>query len=90
MSNLALVEKRNNEQNKAEDKERNDAVEAFQIRAVIQKDFDDHQAEENESLPAQQCGFASDPKSDQRGSVGGQRRESARCWARPESIPKPA
>src|SRR5260370_16519785 len=70
-SDLALITERNGEQNKAENEERDDAVEAFEKRAVIDEDFDDDQAERHERLPAQQYGFSFDSKSDQSGSVGG-------------------
>src|SRR4029077_10134550 len=68
---FALVEEGDDEQNHTEDGERNDAVEAIEIRAVVQKDFADNQAKEDEGLPTQQGRFLFDAQSDERGSIGG-------------------
>jgi len=49
---LFLVQKGNDQQKDAENKKGNDAIEAVEIGNVIEKDFRDGEAEQDECLPA--------------------------------------
>jgi hypothetical protein len=65
------VEERDGEEGGTENEEGEDAVDAVEGSEVVEKDFDNNDAEEHERLPAEERGSAEKAESDESGSVTG-------------------